>query len=638
MSLRQLLFCCLLFCCTTLNAQQLSIDSLFGIIRYEKAVDKKFDAAEEAQFQIAVFDPRTELFDTLDNLLVRLLAELKSNGDSSLVAGVLHLRGKIIAAGSDFKSAINFYNESLTLYAALKDSSGMASAYKILGTTNIRLNRFNTAINYFFKYLRIAEHMHDTDAMRSACFSIGKVYHDRELEPRKSIDYFRKYTASDTALPPINCAFLAREFLFLQIPDSAAYYLELAKPLLTSPYLFHGAFGYKALASYYQYNKQFDSASICYQKAIHRFNTAHDEFNAVSCYYRLGEMAFLEGKTRLAEKYFLDAESYALKYHYFELPRVYVGLSGVYEMLHQPSRAYSMLKNYKGVMDSLRKTEESDILLATDLRHQFILKEELLKEQQLRKEFEKIALVKQQRELKIIAVVIISLVTLFALVFLFQRLRIGKEKKRSDALLLNILPGEVAEELKDKGRADAKHFDDVTVMFSDFKNFTTISESLSPKELVAEIDTCFRAFDRIIGKYNIEKIKTIGDSYMCVGGLPVANKTHAEDIVLAALEIIRFMDDPLNTSLLKKYGGVRIGIHTGPVVAGIVGVKKFAYDIWGDTVNVASRMESGGEAGKVNISGSTYCLVKAKFNCRHRGKIQAKNKGEIDMYFVEQEL
>jgi len=217
---------------------------------------------------------------------------------------------------------------------------------------------------------------------------------------------------------------------------------------------------------------------------------------------------------------------------------------------------------------------------------------------------------------------------------------VEKEKKRSDDLLLNILPEEVAEELKAKGSADAKQFAEVTVMFTDFKGFTQITEKLTPAELVAEIHTCFKAFDHIIEKFNIEKIKTIGDAYMCAGGLPATNTTNAIDIVNAAMEIKQFMQQHLQ--LRKKENKepfeIRIGVHTGPVVAGIVGVKKFAYDIWGDTVNIASRMESSGEAGKINISGSTYEIVKDKFTCVHRGKIQAKNKGEIDMYFVERKV
>jgi class 3 adenylate cyclase len=228
----------------------------------------------------------------------------------------------------------------------------------------------------------------------------------------------------------------------------------------------------------------------------------------------------------------------------------------------------------------------------------------------------------------------LAVVFVFSMIILFLRNRILKEKKRSEALLLNILPYETAKELKDKGKSDAKMFDEVTVMFTDFKDFTKISEKLTPSELVAEIDTCFKVFDDIITKHNIEKIKTIGDSYMCAGGLPVPNKTNATDVINAALEIRDFMLKRNSETGHPKFE-IRIGIHTGPVVAGIVGIKKFAYDIWGDTVNIASRMESSGETGKVNISSSTYEIVKDKFTCTHRGKIMAKNKGEIDMYFVE---
>ncbi|MEI8205045.1 MAG: adenylate/guanylate cyclase domain-containing protein, partial [Bacteroidota bacterium] len=218
-----------------------------------------------------------------------------------------------------------------------------------------------------------------------------------------------------------------------------------------------------------------------------------------------------------------------------------------------------------------------------------------------------------------------------------QKANLEIEKKRSDELLLNILPEKVAEELKQKGSAEAQQFEDVTVMFTDFKNFTQITEKLSPSDLVMMIHEYFKGFDQIIGKYNIEKIKTIGDSYMCAGGLTNNNKTTAGDVIRAAIEIREL----INQHLTKGENGfsepfeIRIGIHTGAVVAGIVGIKKFAYDIWGDTVNIASRMENSGEVGKINISGATYELVKDEFKCRYRGKIEAKNKGEIDMYFVE---
>lgn len=258
---------------------------------------------------------------------------------------------------------------------------------------------------------------------------------------------------------------------------------------------------------------------------------------------------------------------------------------------------------------------------------------------------QKVASMKEEQKRKeqrfsIIRDVLVSgliLCLIFAIVFFMQRIRISKEKKRSEELLLNILPAETANELMEKGAIQAKDYTMVTVLFTDFINFTKSSESMTAQELVNEIHYCYSEFDRIIALHGIEKIKTIGDGYMAAGGLPVANKTNPFDAVNAALEIRNFIETEQRKRKLegKSFFEMRIGLHTGPVVAGIVGIKKFAYDIWGDTVNIAARMETAGEAGKVNISGATYELVKDKFNCTYRGKIQAKNKGEIDMYFVE---
>ena len=215
-----------------------------------------------------------------------------------------------------------------------------------------------------------------------------------------------------------------------------------------------------------------------------------------------------------------------------------------------------------------------------------------------------------------------------------------KGKKRSEELLLNILPFETAQELKKKGYAETKNFESATVLFTDFKGFTTISELLSPKELITEIDTCFKGIDRIMEKYQIEKIKTIGDAYMAAGGLPNKNTSHPLDVVMAAQEILLLIEGLKQERIEKNlpYFDIRIGVHTGPVIAGIVGFKKFSYDIWGDTVNIASRMESSGEINKINVSGATYECIKEHYQCTYRGKIEAKNKGKIDMYFVDKKI
>lgn len=218
-----------------------------------------------------------------------------------------------------------------------------------------------------------------------------------------------------------------------------------------------------------------------------------------------------------------------------------------------------------------------------------------------------------------------------------RTIQLQEEKDKTESLLLNILPKETAEELKKYNKVAPRNYENVTVLFTDFKGFTHIAEKLSPEELVNEIDLCFKEFDAIISKYRIEKIKTIGDAYMCAGGLPTKFKNNAFEVVKAALDIREYMEKYKAERIEKNlpFFEIRIGVHTGKVVAGVVGTRKYAYDIWGDTVNLASRMESSGEPGKVNVSGDTYQIVKAKFNCTHRGKVAAKNKGEVDMYFVD---
>jgi adenylate cyclase len=210
------------------------------------------------------------------------------------------------------------------------------------------------------------------------------------------------------------------------------------------------------------------------------------------------------------------------------------------------------------------------------------------------------------------------------------------ERRKSDELLLNILPEKIADELKQTGKVKPVHYESASVLFTDFKDFTKIAEQLTPEELFDELDYCFSFFDMVCETHNLEKLKTIGDSYMCVAGIPLPKATHAIDAVLAALQMKTFIDwRKLEKSQSNhSYWEIRIGIHSGPLLAGVIGQKKFSYDVWGDTVNTASRMESSSVAGAINISQATYELVKDFFECEYRGEIVAKNKGSIDMYFV----
>lgn len=210
------------------------------------------------------------------------------------------------------------------------------------------------------------------------------------------------------------------------------------------------------------------------------------------------------------------------------------------------------------------------------------------------------------------------------------------ERRKSDSLILNTLPRKIAEEIKQTGKVKPVHYKSASILFTDFKDFTKLAEQLTPEELVNELDHCFSYFDMVAEAHNLEKLKTIGDSYMCVGGIPTPTSTHAIDAVLAALQIKAFINWRRYEKIQnhQPFWEIRLGIHSGPLLAGVIGKKKFTYDVWGDAVNTASRIESSSLPGCVNISKSTFELVKDFFDCEYRGKIAAKNKGSIDMYFV----
>ena len=217
-----------------------------------------------------------------------------------------------------------------------------------------------------------------------------------------------------------------------------------------------------------------------------------------------------------------------------------------------------------------------------------------------------------------------------------QKVELEEQRNQSDRLLLNILPEETAKELKQRGTATARRYELVSVLFTDFSGFTRISAGMEPEELIEELNTCFRAFDEIIERHGLEKIKTIGDAYMCAGGIPQPNTSNPVDAVRAGMEMHRFMKKRHQVMIEagKPYWKMRIGLHTGPIIAGVVGKKKFAYDIWGDTVNTAARLEQNGAESRINISQNTFQLIRDEFECTHRGEVEVKHGRKIQMYFV----
>ena len=324
------------------------------------------------------------------------------------------------------------------------------------------------------------------------------------------------------------------------------------------------------------------------------------------------------------------AKEYGLK---AEISNAYLKLSELYETTGYSAAALNYFRRYITFRDSVINI--SAVQQNADIRRNFEISQKQTE----------LDLANQQKHTQKIIAITTATALFFILLLALSLYKqntftkrangiIEREMARSESLLINILPEETAKELKEYGKVKAKKFESVTVLFTDFEAFTAQSEHTDPELLVNRLGYYFAAFDDIIEKYGLEKIKTIGDSYMCAGGLPFPTTDHPLKMIYAAFDILNFVEDAKKDNDADISFSVRIGINTGPVVAGVVGSKKFSYDIWGDTVNVASRMESKSNSGRINISENTYQLVKEDFECEYRGKMEVKNRGSMKMYFV----
>ena len=554
--------------------------------------------------------------------------------------------GQVYNIQGDYVNAIQAWKEALAIFDDKGIKVGSSNMLNNIGVIYYGKSFEDSAQDYYLRSLKVAEEIKDTLRIATALANVGGVYSNKEATYDKALEFHHRalvlgLAIGDSDLIGNSEANIGELYLNKSIRDkdtlernsdidSSLSYLLAARKVLTGS--FNLPYTLNNIGKVYRQKNDFDLATEFHQLAYSEAEKLEAKPDMAQALLSIAQIDTSKKDYKGAIEIYNKAETLLKEIGQeatYDLKDVYEGLAYCYERLGDFKNAFI---NQTFLIEVRKKIYKLDVdkKLGTKLFEYDITKKQ--GEVDLQK-----AIVGRQKLIRNGFIGGFAVVLLFAGVFLSQRNRISKEKKRSDELLLNILPEETAEELKATGTAKAKSFDMVSVLFTDFKNFTQASEKLSPAELVAEINYCYSEFDRIITSHGIEKIKTIGDAYMCAGGLPATNTTNPVDVVQAGLEMVAFIEKNKQERISKDqpYFELRCGVHTGPVVAGIVGIKKFAYDIWGDTVNTASRMESSGEIGRVNISGSTYDLVKDKFHCVHRGKVKAKNKGEIDMYFVE---
>jgi class 3 adenylate cyclase/Tfp pilus assembly protein PilF len=518
-----------------------------------------------------------------------------------------------------------------------------------LGAVNFNQGDDEKAIEYYLESLKIAEEIGDKLRVATALINIGAVYFNKKGTHDKALQYYLKalplseelgdQDAIGTSAVNIGEIYLARKD-----SKSALFYFEKALVAYKKAQSIQVAYAMYNIGRVYTQRKEYSVAIDYQQKAYALAKKMNANLEMSQALLGLADTYRQQGDYSTAISTYIRAKDIAKEIRAsYELKSAYEGLADLYQKISDYQNAFKYQTLFTAIKDTLYNADMDKRIQAKTLN--FDLEKKQVEVNLLTKDKALQELELQRQKAIRNATSITGILLLLLALGLYRNFRfvqktkkiIEAEKEKSDKLLLNILPFETAEELKEKGSATPKQYELVTVLFTDFKGFTSIAEKLTPEFLVEELNHCFLEFDLIIDKYNLEKIKTIGDSYMCAGGIPVINSTNPVDAVRAGLEIQAYMERLKAERLVKGLDcwELRVGINTGKVIAGVVGKNKFAYDIWGDAVNIASRMESSGAPGKVNISGATYELVKDQFNCVHRGKIQAKNKGEIDMYFVE---
>lgn len=603
-------------------------------------------------------------------------AKLQTVRQDTERAKILISLGKIFSMSNSYDSAMYYTNMGLNLSLNIDYLRGIAAAYSTIGNVYSDKGNYALAIQNYRQALDIFEKKGLKKSMSSIYNNIGIIYYNQGNYPLALKNYLASMKLKREAGDSVELAntYLNLGEMYLDMgnyKEALNYYLIVSKmaqtnknqDLLGNSYLGIGDV-YKAEGNYEQAEEneklalgiasangdirmtdnvysnygdiyfqlgKYDSALVNYFKAI-KINKELSDRKGMGVLFTRISRAYSAKKQYVPTRIYIDSALGISKTlgDKENIRDIYALLVHIDSAENRQSEIMGDFKMYLCYRDSLSNEESTRKMVSEQMEYD-------AERQQALDKIEQDKRASRQKLVRNLLTGGIGFVFLFAVIFFFQRRKISKERDRSDHLLLNILPAETAEELKNTGESKARRYGLVTVMFTDFKNFTKSAETMTAEQLVSEINFCYKEFDKINARHRVEKIKTMGDGYMAAGGVPIENTTNPEDTILAALEIQEFMKAMKAKREQENlpFFEVRIGIHSGPVIAGIVGLNKFAYDIWGVTVNIAARMESSGETGKVNISGTTYDLVKDKFKFTYRGKIQAKNKGELDMYFVE---
>jgi class 3 adenylate cyclase len=537
----------------------------------------------------------------------------------------------------------------------VSDSTWRAWTFKYLNGLQFayyNVGDHEAALSLLMEQLTLAQTLGDREQEATVLANIGVLYHDQEMYT-EALAYHRKSLAIHQQVEDIyglalglgNIGSLYSNMYAadLMAVDSSIYYFRQSLELMKDPRMYdrEGAMGWMMnnIGGWYEDKGQIDSAFAYYFRSL-EIRQSIDHLVGMLIVNRDLALLFEQtGQTNQALQHINASIQLAEKHHIaYGIEASYLLRSQLLAKGKDFEGAWSDHQRYVQLRDSIVSEENAKRLIQQTMQYEYRQKHladslAFAAEKRLQQEE-----IQRQRVIRNGSLSGLVLLGVFAGILFVQRRRISRAKRQSDELLLNILPAETAAELKATGAAAAKEYEQVSVLFSDFKGFTRLSTQLTAAELVGEINTCFKAFDEIMVTYGLEKIKTIGDAYMAAGGLPDPLGASTRDVIHAGLAMQQFIAQRKfeREAAGLPYFEMRVGIHTGPVIAGVVGVKKFQYDVWGDTVNTASRMESSGTVGEVNISATTYARLKDEpgLSFEARGAIEVKGKGEMQMYFV----